>query len=56
MAYGRGENGGVMLKVPHHKAPASRVARKVDKEGHLGVVALLAAKLVERFGTLPNPP
>lgn len=34
-----------LLEAPHHKAPTSRVARKVDKERDIGVVALLATKL-----------
>lgn len=55
VAYGAAEYRLLLLETPSNKTPTTRVVREVDKEGYLGIIALLGAKCQQLFGALGYP-
>lgn len=55
VAYGAAEYRLLLLETPSNKAPTTRVARQIDKEGYLGIIALLGAKCQQLLGALGHP-
>ena len=55
MADGAGKQRSPMLKVPDHKSPTPRVARQIDKEGYLRIIALRATIFEQPCGARRHP-
>lgn len=55
VAYGAAKYRLLLLETPSNKASTTRVAREVDKEGYLGIIALLGAKCQQLLGALRHP-
>ena len=55
VAYGAAKYRLLFHETPSDKTPTTRVTREVDKEGYLGIIALLGAKHEQLFGALGYP-